>query len=81
MSKFEQKPGDIAVFINDKKDNPKRPDMTGTAILEDGTIMQVSLWARKTDSGMKYMSGKIKEKQEYSGDAPVAADEVLDDLF
>jgi hypothetical protein len=80
MSNYEQKPGQIAVFVNDKGDNEKRPDMTGTAVLEDGTVLKVSLWAKKTDAGMKYLTGKIQPKESGSFDQAATANEVLDDL-
>lgn len=81
MSNYEQKPGTINVFVNDKGDNEKRPDMTGTAMLEDGTILRVSLWAKKTEAGKKYLSGKIQPQQDQAPrDQPVTAAEVLDDL-
>jgi hypothetical protein len=81
MSNYEQKPGQISVFVNDKGDNEKRPDMTGTAVLEDGTVLKVSLWAKKTDAGMKYLTGKIQVKEDVVSDAPATANEVMDDLF
>lgn len=81
MSNYEQKPGTISVFINDKGDNDKRPDMTGTAVLEDGTILRVSLWGKKTESGTKYLSGKIQPKgEDVPRDAPASAEEIMDDL-
>jgi hypothetical protein len=80
MSNYEQKPNTISVFINDKEGNDKRPDFTGVAVLEDGTVLRVSLWGKKTDAGVKYLSGKIEPKAAFSGDAPATADEILDDL-
>ncbi len=81
MSNYEQKPGTIQLFINDKGDNEKRPDMTGTAVLEDGTILRVSMWGKKTEAGKKYLTGKIQPKSDdVPRDAPASAEEVMDDV-
>lgn len=55
----------IAIFKNDKGDNPKRPDYRGTLNI-DGREYKCSLWIRekKDGSGMKYMQGGIEPAKE-----------------
>ena len=40
---YELEEGNISVFVNDKGDNPKRPDYTGKCMV-DGQELQISLW-------------------------------------
>ena len=60
-AKYEQKPGTIAVFSNDKEGNEKRPDWQGTLMTPDGQSLQVSLWVSESQRGLSYLSGKIQE--------------------
>jgi len=53
----------ISVFKNDKGDNPKRPDYTGSLNVE-GSDYYVSIWIRESKEGKKYMSGEVKLKDE-----------------
>ena len=73
MSKYEIKPGNISLFKNDKGDNEKRPDYTGSMKTPDGVELQVSMWLTESQSGLKYMSGKVQEPY---GDAGSADDTV-----
>lgn len=52
----------FALFKNDKGDNPKRPDYTGTANV-DGIEFQLSAWIREGKNG-KFMSGTVQPKNE-----------------
>jgi hypothetical protein len=52
----------FAMFKNDKGDNPKRPDYTGT-INVDGIEFSLSAWIREGKKG-KFMSGTVQPKQE-----------------
>jgi len=60
-AKYEQKPGTIAVFSNDKEGNEKRPDWQGNLMTPDGQSLQVSLWVSESQKGLSYLSGKIQE--------------------
>ena len=51
--------GKISIFKNDKGGNDKRPDYRGKAQVA-GKELEVSLWLRTAQSGMKYMSGTIQ---------------------
>ena len=61
QSKYEIKPGNISLFKNDKGDNEKRPDYTGSMKTPDGVELQVSMWFTESQNGLKYMSGKVQE--------------------
>lgn len=52
----------FALFKNDKGDNPKRPDYTGT-INVDGIEFQLSAWIREGKKG-KFMSGTVQPKRD-----------------
>ena len=75
---YEQEDGKIAVFVNDKGDNPNRPDFTGRGMLE-GKEFEVSLWNSTSKSGMDYMSGRIQKPYNGGGastSSTVHADDV-----
>ena len=59
----------IALFNNDKGDNPKRPDYRGTLAL-NGVEYKVSMWERQDKQGRDYLNGTIEVKTE--GNAPAA---------
>lgn len=48
----------FVLFINDKGDNPKRPDRTGTATI-NGVKYRLAGWIRNGPKG-KFLSGSIK---------------------
>lgn len=53
----------IALFKNDKGDNPKRPDYRGTLTL-NGVEYKVSMWERQDKQGRDYLNGSIEVKTE-----------------
>lgn len=59
----------IALFKNDKGDNPKRPDYRGTLTV-NGVEYKASLWIRQDKKGNDYLNGTIEVKTE--GNAPAA---------
>ena len=50
----------VAIFKNQKGDNPKRPDYRGTMTL-GGIEYKLSLWLRKSQKGEHYMQGSVEE--------------------
>lgn len=77
---YELKENTFSLFHNDKGDNDKRPDWAGKGKI-NGKEVRVSLWLRKSASGIEYFSGSISEvvkpAEEPVKQEPVA--EVLDD--
>jgi hypothetical protein len=65
----------FALFKNDKGDNPKRPDYTGTANV-DGIEFRISGWIREGAKG-KFISGSVQLKDNNSAGAskPVNEDD------
>lgn len=57
-----QKAGAGALFKNDKKDNEKRPDYTGTATIFNKRF-HISAWLTTSRSGVRYMSLAFSENQ------------------
>lgn len=56
---YEQKPGDFALFKNDKGDNEKRPDYTGNGLDLNGQRIKISAWLKKGAKGT-FMSCRIQ---------------------
>ena len=85
---MEQKQNTGTIFKNDKKTADNQPDYRGKINVE-GKELEISLWVRTAQSGVKYMSAAIKEP--YVAPAPVpvlqntsdkiksAADELFED--
>jgi len=85
---MEQKQNTGAIFKNDKKTADNQPDYRGKINVE-GKELEISLWVKTAQSGVKYMSAAIKEPYVAPAPAPVlqnttdkikAADEFEDDL-
>jgi len=53
-----------AIFVNDKGDNPKRPDRKGSINVE-GVDYWISGWIREKE-GKPYMSLKVERKENHS---------------
>ena len=60
MSSYTPQPNTFTLFVNDKGDNPKRPDYRGDAVLPDGTKMKLSCWLKESANGKKFLSGKME---------------------
>ena len=52
----------FALFKNDKGDNPKRPDYTGT-INVDGVEKRISGWVTEGKNGRKFISGSVADAE------------------
>jgi uncharacterized protein (DUF736 family) len=84
---MEQKINSGAIFKNDKKTADNQPDYRGKINVE-GKELEISLWVRTAQSGVKYMSAAIKEPYVAPASAPIlqntsdkikAADELFED--
>ena len=53
----------FALFKNEKGDNEARPDYTGNITLEGGKEMRMAAWIKTSQSGLKFLSGRISEPQ------------------
>jgi hypothetical protein len=61
MSNYTQKEGQGSLFRNDKKNNEKSPEYTGS-IMVNGKEMRLSAWVKEGKIG-KFLSLQISEKQ------------------
>ena len=71
----------FSLFHNDKGDNDKRPDWAGKGKI-NGKEVRVSLWLRKSASGIEYLSGSISEAVKPAEEPQAVAEtkeEILDD--
>jgi len=57
---MENKLNSGAIFKNAKKTNEKQPDYQGTVNV-NGKEMQVSMWVKESQKGIKYFSVAFKE--------------------
>ena len=76
MSGYQQKPGDISVFLEKEKRNDRSPDWRGSLIVPEGAKpgdkLEVALWA-KGDKGTM-LAGSVKfPNQRNAGPAAEAA--------
>lgn len=57
---YQEKPGDLSVFKNDRKEKDTHPDyrISGTDL--NGQKIKGALWLKKDRNGKTYMSGKIE---------------------
>ena len=74
---YELEEGNISVFVNDKGDNPKRPDYTGKCMV-DGQELQISLWKSISKNGLDYLSGKINPPYNGGGGSATSSASVDD---
>ena len=74
---YELEEGNISVFVNDKGDNPKRPDYTGKCMV-DGQELQISLWKSTSKNGLDYLSGKINPPYNGGGGSATSSASVDD---
>jgi len=59
---YENKPGEFALFKNDKEGNEKRPDYRGDGIDLEGNAIEVAAWIKQGKNG-KFMSCRFKPKE------------------
>lgn len=79
---YQTKPGQGAIFKNEKRANDKSPHYHGSFITPSGEELEIALWLTEAKSGQKYFSAAIKEPRKQ--DAPpvqsVPEREIEDDL-
>ncbi len=64
MANFEQRDLSGALFANAYKEgNPKRPDLTGTAVV-NGDEYKVSAWKKVSKNGKGYLSLSFQLKED-----------------
>ena len=67
---YEQNNNTGSIFKNDRKQNERHPDYTGSAFI-NGKSMRISAWVKTAKSGAKYMSLALDEPQvQQSAPAP-----------
>lgn len=64
MPPYDKRDGDVAVFKNTRKTNPKAPDYKGDALV-NGVVMEVGLWLKKDKNGNTFLVGTIKPKSSH----------------
>ena len=64
---YEQKPGDIAIFRNDRKENDRHPDWKGTMVTLAGEVLEVAVWEKGGKGTM--LAGKVSEPRQRRDDA------------
>lgn len=83
---MEQKINSGTIFKNDKKTADNQPDYRGKINVE-GKELEISLWVKTAQSGVKYMSAAIKEPWVAPAPAPVLQNttdkikSIADELF
>lgn len=63
MSKFENKPGNGALFRNENKKSDNAPDYTGTIAGLNGEPLRIAAWLKDGKKG-KFFSLKLSEDRE-----------------
>jgi uncharacterized protein (DUF736 family) len=61
---YEQKPNTGSLFKNDRKEAENHPDYKGTALIDGLGECWLDAWINTSNSGTKYMSLKIKPKDQ-----------------
>ena len=65
MSKFEAKPGSVAIFSNMNKEKENHPDANGTIKLDRdykaGEEIKIAVWKKQDKKGNNYFSGVISK--------------------
>jgi hypothetical protein len=61
---YEHKPGSGSIFKNDKGDNEKRPDYTGTLLTPDGKEAKLSLWVKRPEGKAPFFSLSMEYKEQ-----------------
>lgn len=60
---YEKKPGDVAIFRNDKKEKDTHPDYRLSGLGIDGLPIKGGLWVKTDKNGQKFFAGKIEVDQ------------------
>lgn len=60
---YEKKPGDVAIFRNDKKEKDTHPDYRLSGLGIDGLPIKGGLWLKTDKNGQKFFAGKIEVDQ------------------
>ena len=76
---YEMEDGQVSVFLNDKGDNPKRPDYTGKGLF-NGEEFQISLWKSTSKNGVDYLSGKVQKPYNGGGGGTSRSSVSADDI-
>ena len=64
---FQQRPNNGSLFQNDRKQEDRHPDYTGSALI-NGVEMQIAGWKKRSSSGKPFLSLSFKPKnQEQQG--------------
>ena len=74
---YEIEDGKISLFVNDKGDNPKRPDYTGKGMFK-GEEVHLSMWKSTSKNGLEYLSGRINPPYNGEGSSTTSSASVDD---
>lgn len=61
---YEQKPNTGSLFKNDRKETDSHPDYKGTALIDGLGECWLDAWINTDRNGAKYMSLKLKPKEQ-----------------
>jgi hypothetical protein len=64
---YEQKPNTGSLFKNDRKEADSHPDYKGSALIDGLGDCWLDAWINTAKDGTKYMSLKIKPKDQQGG--------------
>jgi len=76
---YEQKPGNITIFKNQKKKD-SHPDYSGQGLDLEGNKVRIACWVKTSKSGSKFMSCQISPPFEKLEDQKPAAEDPNDDI-
>jgi hypothetical protein len=76
---YETKPNTGSLFVNDKKENEKHPDRTGSINI-DGKEYWLNGWLKESAKGVKYLSLSVKPKDNHPTHA-INKPDPDDDIF
>ena len=62
MSDYQTKPGNGAIFKNNKKEKETHPDYNGKIVDPNGKEWDLSLWVKKSAAGNSYFSVAVKDE-------------------
>jgi len=68
MSDYTPKPGTFTLFKNEYKEKETQPDYKGDGADIDGNPLEIAGWDKKTRKGKEFISLKIQEPRDKSGD-------------